>query len=105
MPLNLTPIPASAGKARIPQDEIDPDVALAVEEAYKYCAGNGNERLEVTLKDKDAGDAFLKQARSYAYYRDPRVVVIGNSFKTGARFRVEDYVARETADEDASGEA
>jgi hypothetical protein len=104
MPLNLMPIPASTGKTRIPQDEIDPDVALAVEEAYKYCA-DSSERLEVALKDKDAGDAFLKQARSYAYYREPRVVVTGNSFKTGARFRVEDYVAGESAEEDASGES
>lgn len=89
MPLILTPVKAS--RSRLPQEKIDADVALAVEEAYTYCQ-ESEERLSVDLGSKDAGETFLHAARSYAYYRTPRLVVTGNTYAKGARFRVTEYV-------------
>lgn len=93
--MSLTLKPVESAKSRLKPEEIDADVALAVEEAYKYLSeeGHDGERLEVDLGSKDKGDEFLHAARSYAYHREPRLVVTGNSFKTGARFRADLYTA------------
>jgi hypothetical protein len=92
MSYTLVPIPASnGGKGRRPaQEDIPPDVAVAVEEAFKYCAET-DERLQAQMTREEA-DEFLRYARAYAYYRKPRVIVTGNSLKGGVRFRVEEYV-------------
>jgi hypothetical protein len=92
MSYTLVPIPPSSGGkgSRPAQEDIPLDVGVAVEEAFKYCADT-DERLQAEMT-REEGDEFLRYARAYAYYRDPRVVVVGNSFKGGVRFRVEVYV-------------
>jgi hypothetical protein len=93
MALTMTPIGVT-GKTRLPVDQISPDTILAVDEALEWCGVNPG-RLEVKFADQDAADAFLKEARSYAYVREAgRVVVVGNTTQKGAaRFRVEPYTA------------
>lgn len=113
MPLNLVILPPTKG-GRIPLDEIHPDVVQAVEESFEACKTNPgrlstedalflpeNKSLYDALAAgidnptrKEIAEAFLHQARSYAYQREPRVTVTGNPTSKGeARYRVELYVA------------
>lgn len=117
MALNLVQMAPTKG-GRIAAEDIHDDVKLAVEEAYEACQGNRsristgdalfkpeNKSLYDALAEgfekpepKDIAEAFLHQARSYAYQREPRVIVSGNPTAKGeARFRVDLYVA-ETAE-------
>lgn len=92
MPIDLTPIDGG-NKKRIPLEDISPDVIEAVDAAYLYCQ-ESDKRLEADLKSKEAAEAFLHEARSYAYQHEPRYVVTGNPTAKGlARFRVELYQA------------
>lgn len=92
MPIELTPIPETRG-GRLPLEEIDPEVIEAVDSAYEYCKTNPG-RLEGSFGTKEAAEAFLHAARSYAYQHEPRYVVAGNPTAKGlARFRVELYEA------------
>lgn len=98
MPIEITAIPGGTGRQpRIPLEEIDPEVAQAVEDAFTYNAENPSERLQAAFGDSKAADEFLKEARDYAYQREAgRVVVEGNSTSKGyARFRVFAYEAPE----------
>ena len=107
MPIDLTPV--SGGKnARIPLEDISSEVIQAVDEAYEWGKENP-QRLEANFTTQDVADAFLHEARSYAYQRpDGRLVVSGNTTKKGAaRFRVTDYKAPESdaeAEDDAEGD-
>jgi hypothetical protein len=101
MPITLVPIKAS-GKTRVPMEDISADTIEAVDAAYVFCETSA-ERLEGAFGTKDAAEAFLHEARSYAYKHEPRYVVTGNSTSGGtARFRVELYVKGEK-DTDTSG--
>lgn len=106
--LNLTPIPAGKG-SRTPLADIDPAVAETVEEAFVYCQSNA-ERLQTDpFPSKDDADAWLSEARAYAYQREAgRIVVSGNAARASkeaggpvahvVRFRVEPYVAPAATD-------
>jgi hypothetical protein len=88
----LTPIKAGSG-SRMPLDDISDDVKEAVEDGYKFCA-DSPQRLQLDLGDLESAEAFLHEARSYAYRRPAgRVTVVGNvAAKKLVRFRVEEYV-------------
>lgn len=92
MPIALSAI--KKGSTRKPLDDIDPEVIEAIEEAYKHCLEVEDERIQAQFETQADADAFLADARSYAYQRpEGRVSVVGNSTKKGAaRFRVETYV-------------
>lgn len=97
MAITLTAIPGGAATSRKPLDDIDPDIIAAVEDAYLYNADSPAERLEAAFASEDEANAFLADARAYAYQRPKgRVIVSGNATKKGlARFRVLPYVAPE----------
>ena len=101
MPITLTAIPAGASGARKPISDIDPDVIAAIEDAYLHCSEVPGERVQAGFPTQEEADAFLADARSYAYQRDAgRLVVSGNTTKKGfARFRVTAYVAPEASAE------
>lgn len=104
MPITLAPIKAARG-SRIPLEETDPDVKEAVDSAFEYCQ-KSDERLEGNFGTREAAEAFLFAARSYAYQHDPRLVVVGNPTNKGlARFRVELFVASETPEAAETSEA
>jgi len=93
MSLTLQPTGKIPGKlVRTPLDEISQDVKDAVEEAYVYCQTNEDSLTVKVANNKAEADAWLKEARSYAYAREAgRVVVYGNGVKSGnVNFRVED---------------
>jgi hypothetical protein len=91
MPFTLTPVTTSRHE-RVELAEINPDVKLAVDEAYEFGKTDPS-RLEIDFVDEGQADAFLSEARDYAYQVEPRLVVAGNSTKKGiARFRVTAYV-------------
>ena len=98
MALTLKPIGVS-GKSRVPLENVDADIATAVEEAYAWCQANPGRLETEALTDRDAAEGFLKQARSYAYQRpEGRVIVTGNPAsadggKAVVRFRVDAYTA------------
>lgn len=95
MPIQLTVLPPS-GKSRLPVDEVSDDTKVAVDEAFEWCKTNDG-RLEAAFGTQEEAERFLKEARSYAYSHDPRLVVTGNTTQKGAaRFRVELYVASAT---------
>jgi hypothetical protein len=118
MPITLRGIEAGAAATRKALDEIDPDVKAAVEDALLYCQEFPGQRGEAEVATEVEADAFLKDARAFAYWREPRLVVSGNATKdrkitegTGknkttrtvsfARFRVSVYEAPAT---DANGD-
>jgi hypothetical protein len=99
--LDLTPI-GTSGK-RTPLADLDTTLIETVEEAYAYCAANPGERLQTPwFPTRDAADAWLSDARAYAYHREAgRLVVSGNTAKHPvdrgkyvARFSVTEYVAK-----------
>ena len=90
MPLTLVPVPKGAGRSRLALEDIDPEVAEAVNDAFMYCQDHPDERLSIALGTTDAAEDFLRQARSYAYHATPRLVVAGNVTQKGeARFTVD----------------
>ena len=102
MPITLKAVPKSASKTRIPLDEIDEDVKTAVDEALAYCAEHPDERVSAEFGTQEEADSFLKTARSYAYQREPRVVLEGNTTQKGAaRFTVVPYTAGDSDSEAA----
>jgi hypothetical protein len=105
MPITMTPVKRNV---RAPVGEIHPDVYVALEEALEWSMKNtGQENvLEAATRELPVEkDLFLKQLRVVAREREPRVVVTGNSFKDGVRFRVDLYEAPAEAagDTDATG--
>lgn len=103
MPITMTPV--AAGRSRVPLEDIPEDVGQAVEDAYVFCQ-TSQERLSAQFATEDDADAFLHQARSYAYQRAAgRLVVSGNTTQKGAaRFRVTDYVAPVDGRPDPTGQ-
>jgi hypothetical protein len=96
MAIALEAIEGGTGRtARIPLADIDPDVIDAVESAFGHNAENPADRLQARFGTAEEADAFLKEARDYAYQREAgRLVVSGNSTAKGlARFRVLAYEA------------
>lgn len=90
MPITLTPVPRGGGRSRLALEDIDQDVITAVNEAFDYCQDHPDERVSAPLGSQDAAEDFLKQARSYAYWAEPRLVVAGNVTQKGeARFTVD----------------
>lgn len=78
-------------KPRVKIDKIPQDTVDDVEDALKYCADH-EDKISIKFATQDEGDMFLKEARAYARDREPRVVVTGNSLKSGlVKFRVELY--------------
>jgi hypothetical protein len=94
--IELEALPGGSGRQpRIPLADIDPEVVSAVDEAFAYNAENPTDRLSAKFASQEDAEAFLREARSYAYHREAgRLVVSGNAVASGhARFRVFAYGA------------
>lgn len=82
--------------AREKIEQISQDTVDDVNDALEYCASHPD-KISIKFGTQAEGDYFLKEARAYARDREPRVVVTGNTLKSGlVKFRVELYEA--TAD-------
>jgi hypothetical protein len=110
MPITLRGIESGPTATRKALEDIDDDTKQAVEDAYLYCLEFPAQRVEAEFENEEAAEAFLKDARAYAYQREGRLVVEGNATRTRnitegtgknkttrtvsfARFRVKEYVA------------
>lgn len=106
--LALSPI--KGGKSRTPLADIDQSVIDTIDEAYEYFKDNEGRLQTEPFTDKEAGEDWLSDARSYAYQRPAGRLVVsgntarapGNSEKDGkgpyvVRFTVEAYVAPASA--------
>lgn len=118
MPLQFTTLPPSGrARERKPLDQIHADIKAGVDEIYEWCQTNHG-RIELSADQiktvvpgtfetaQERAEQFLNDARDYAYQRQPRLVVAGNTTRKGyARLRVTLYVKGGAGEEVASGEA
>lgn len=118
MPLQFTTLPPSGrARERKPLDQIHADIKAGVDEIYEWCQVNDG-RIELSadqIKSVVPGkfetaqaraEQFLNDARDYAYQKQPRLVVAGNTTQKGhARLRVSLYVKGSTSEEAVSEKA
>lgn len=118
MPLQFTTLPPSGrARERKPLDQIHADIKAGVDEIYEWCQAN-NGRIELSAEQvktvvpgtfetaQARAEEFLNDARDYAYQRQPRLVVAGNTTRKGhARLRVTLYVKGGAGEEAVNEEA